>query len=83
MKNSFVLEFWVSAEGKNPKWLWVGKVLLLSRISSKGVSDGEKYPLLQYMECSNPLDDIDERLGCMCLRWSTGDEMDHMREKRE
>lgn len=35
------------------------------------------YALLQGMEGSDLLYDTEERRGCMCLTWSTDDEMDH------
>lgn len=34
---------------------------------------------MQYKECSDPLDDIDESPECMFLTLSTDDEMDHIR----
>lgn len=37
------------------------------------------------MTSNHPLEDIDERLRCLGLEWSTDDEMDHMpgRERGE
>lgn len=57
--------------------LWIAKVVLL--FSSKGQADRSerKYAFLQYMECTEPLDGIDKELGCVCLRWSTTDEIYH------
>lgn len=52
-------------------------MLLLFRMSGEGVSHGEEYVLLQYMDCSDPLDDIYKRLGSIRLRWSSDYEMDH------
>lgn len=43
----------------------------------KGVSDGEQNALFQYIECRDALDDIYQRLGCMCTKWSTDGELDH------
>lgn len=34
-------------------------------LSNKKVSDVEEYVKLQYIECRDPLDDIDKRLGCL------------------
>lgn len=36
-----------------------------------------QYRILQYMDFSDPLHDIDKGLGCFCLRCSTDDKMDH------
>lgn len=33
------------------------------------------------MECSDSLDDVDERFECKCLRWSINDEMDYMQRR--
>lgn len=54
----------------------------LFRISCKRVIDGVEYLILQYMECSNLLDDIYQRLGCVCLGWSSDVEV-HYRQVRE
>lgn len=35
-----------------------------------------EHTLLHYVVCSDPLTDIYGRLGGMCLRWDTEDEMD-------
>lgn len=29
------------------------------------------------MECSQPVDETDQTLGCLCQRWSTDDKTDH------
>lgn len=68
--------------GVEEKWLWIRKVLLLFRMSSKGESDGEEYALLKYMKCTDPLYNIDERLWCNFLRWSTEDKKDYTRGQR-
>lgn len=41
------------------------------------MSNGEEYTLLQYMNFSDPLGYIDKRPGCVHLRRSTDDQMDH------
>lgn len=38
-----------------------------------------EYALLQWTGCSDLQDHIDDWIGWVCLRWSTNDEMDHMR----
>lgn len=43
------------------------KVLLLIGMNGEGRSNEEGYALLQYMGWSDPLDNIDKRLGCMRL----------------
>lgn len=64
------------------KRLWVGKGLSLFRMSEKGVIDGEQLALLQYLECSDPLDNIDKKLGRVCLIWSADDRWITRGEKR-
>lgn len=39
--------------GENGKRLWVGKMLLIFRTSGKGVSGGEEFALLKYIECTD------------------------------
>lgn len=73
LRDRFVL---VSADGKERKWLCVGKVHLLYKMISKGGSDGEMYALLYNRNYSYPFDIIDEGLECRCIRWSTDEEMD-------
>lgn len=33
--------------------------------------------ILQYMEVTTPIDTANEKLGCVCLRWSADDGVDH------
>lgn len=40
--------------------------------------DEKKYLFFQYLECTPNLDDNDRILGCACLRWTTGDEVDQI-----
>lgn len=37
----------------------------------------EGYAFIQYMECTPHLDKMDETLSCVCLRWSTDDEVEY------
>ena len=30
---------------------------------------------MQYLECTKPLNGLDEKLNCVCLRWATEDEI--------
>lgn len=39
--------------------------------------DRKNYLFLQYFECSPPLEVVYRILGCVCLRWFTGYEVDH------
>lgn len=32
---------------------------------------------VQHMECTHPLDNVDNAIGCICLRWITDDEISH------
>lgn len=73
-RNSYVL---VSGGGYKGEGLWVAKVLLLFRMNLGGEEVGKEYAFLQYMEVSRPVDVIEETLNCVCLRWSTDDEVDY------
>lgn len=57
--------------------LCVARVLLLLRLNSQTVSGVTKYVFPQYRERTQVLDDVDDELGCVCLRWSTTNEQDH------
>lgn len=57
---------------------WVGKLVALLRVKTDGNDElTTDYAYVQYMEVTRPLDYVDEVLNCVCLRWSTADEIDH------
>ena len=68
---SYVL---IRGESGGKEGIWVAKVLLLFHMTFAGVK--EQCAFIQYMECTTPLDDVDRRLDCVCLRWATSDEQD-------
>ena len=57
--------------------LWVGQVILLFHLHHPFLSKPKQYVFVQFMEVTQPLSKIDEVLGCVCLRWATGDKIDH------
>lgn len=65
MKNIFV-EIEERKEGTSV--IWIAKVLLV--ITLKGLADRSEigYAFLQFMDCTRPLNGIDNGPGCMCLR---------------
>lgn len=52
------------------------KVLLLFGINVEGSIEIELYTFLRYIEATLLIDTLDGTLGCVCVTWSTGDEMD-------
>lgn len=77
-KYRFVL---ISAGHGGGQRLCVLKVLSLFRMSCRGVSNGAEYALLQHIECKDPVDNIDERLGWVGETWKTVDEIGHVIER--
>lgn len=67
----------VSGGGKKSSGLWVSKVLLLFRIVGRGINGCREHAIWQSMEERSPIDRVDETLGCVCQRWSTGGEVDN------
>lgn len=61
----------------------VARVLLLFRLKSHKDSGGIKDVFVQYMDCTSALDETDEELSCVCLRWSGTEEEDHSIVTRE
>lgn len=55
--------------------VWIPKVpSTLSSRNQAGLSDWE-YAFLQYLDCTRSLDEIDKKLGYVCLTWSTTEEL--------
>lgn len=46
-----------------------------------GISETQKeeFIFVQYVESTEPMEEADSRLGYVCLRWSTADEVGHIR----
>jgi len=72
-KQSFVV---MRGNDEGGRVLWVGKILLLFRLSYTGSSETEEFAYVQYMEVSKPISGVDRALGCVCLRRATEDELD-------
>ena len=58
---------------KGKPTLWVGRIVLLFRMTLSKKTIGEDYAFIQYMELTSPISGVDEALGCACLRLATGD----------
>lgn len=56
MRNSFVS---LTSYGEDGSVLWVGRVLLLSPLNSRTDTGGADYDLLQYMERSPEIEEVD------------------------
>lgn len=72
-KQSFFL---MIAEDGDEELAWVGKVLILCRLSFPTVQDFGEYLFVKYMEVSKALSGVDRILRCVYLRWATEDEVD-------
>lgn len=64
----------MGAEGG--KRLLVGKEFSLFKMNGKGLIGREECASLQYMEGSDLLYDIHERLRCVYLRWNSDPDME-------
>lgn len=69
MLNGLVLLRGVSDD----KEIWGAKVLLIFRGFARGDVEATELAFVQCMKCVQPLDGVDEALGCVCLRWATAD----------
>lgn len=56
--------------------VWVSKIVLLFQMHVRGDYIPEKYCLLQKIESKRRINNVDEVLGCGCLRRATKDEID-------
>lgn len=73
MRNSFVL---ISGSGVDRSLICVARVLLLFRLDSDINTSRTKYVFLQYMQYTPALDEVDEVLRSVLLRWSATDAED-------
>ena len=73
-KQSFVVV--QGDQNKEFKPVWVAHVLLLFYLQLPRDKEPRQYAFVQYMEVTKPLNGVDEALDCVCLRWSTDDEID-------
>lgn len=53
----------------------------MCKMGGDRVCDGEEYGKLKYMKCNDQLNNVDERLGYVCLRRIAHDGMHHPRGK--
>lgn len=77
-RNSFVL---VIADEKDSGCLWVAKVVVLFKMIVRGSNESKEYSDLQYIIGLRLIDRLYKTLWCICLRWTTDDEMDHSLER--
>lgn len=52
------------------------KEFLLSLVVAPNSSSVDVFPFVQYMKCTNLIDQVDETLACVCLHRVTGHEVD-------
>lgn len=72
-RHDFVL---IRGETEGKECVWVGRALLLCRVSLPDREDMEMC-FVQYMDVIKPLHKVDEALRCVCLRWATGEDHDY------
>lgn len=53
----------------------VAKVLLLFNISSTSAGVIKEFAYHQCMEVTSAVSSVEMELGCVCIKWATGDEM--------
>lgn len=61
--------------------LWFTEILLPFRIRVRELSKSRKCVLLLCMEVICPIDSVDKKLACVCLRCSTDDEVNRCLEQ--
>lgn len=49
----------------------------IEMIGETSDTEEEEFAFVQYMVCTEPMDELGNRLGCIYLRWSTDDEEGH------
>lgn len=59
---------------------WFAKVILLMRITCEKSSYEDEVAMVRYFTCTQPTDEIDNILDCICLRWETEDGIDHSKK---
>lgn len=58
--------------------VWLAKVLALLELRTGREVEEKKASFVHYMELTVPWDAVMKDLGCICVRWSTSDEMYHI-----
>lgn len=57
--------------------VWFAKVFVLFRLRAVSGCYEEELAFVKYYKCTQPADEIDGILDCICLHWETEDEKDH------
>lgn len=65
------------------KSVLVGRVLLLLNISVQKGKEAVYFASINFMKRMKPLDKVGRSLGCMCVRWNTGDEVHYNLEAQK
>lgn len=73
-RHSFVL---IKGGDADSPVYYIAKVLLLFRMNISNIMTNKEMAFVQYMEFTPPIDNVDDILNCLCLRWSTSDEIDY------
>lgn len=71
-KFSFVL---LKGQDNNKEEIWVAQVLSLFHVRKRGMHD--ECAFVHYMQCTPPLDGLDDILHCISLRWATDNGVDY------
>lgn len=72
IKNSFAEK---AGREENKSVLWIANVLLLLNLKEQADFTERECVFLQYMECTRWLDDAERELRCVCVRWSTTEDI--------
>ena len=73
-RNSFVL---INGSENNNNKFNFAKTLLLFHLKARGTHFVGQHAFVHHLECTKPLNGLDEKLICACLRWATEDEIDY------
>ncbi len=63
--------------GEDGEEFWFAKVLSLFHLEVPDRNYKKELAFVKYYQTSEPQDNIDRELGCICLRWETEDGLDH------
>lgn len=82
LKNSFVL---LKENESGGEGFWAGKVLLFfkTELTHNSIKRKEYLTSVRYMECTEPMDIIDNMSQCFCWRRSTSDGIGYLKIKEK
>lgn len=74
MRNTSML---ISSDGEQRSMLSVTRVLLSFRLNTQNKSNKTKYVSRHCMQCTEPLNDVDEKQDCALMRWRVREGLEH------